>query len=120
MSELLPCPRCNGTVEILTKDDPQSYDYDGGDRYRYRYAKIGCFCGIVLSVYNDDDRTYYPYKDALNFAIAAWNTRYERTCHIIEKDQEPGLYCSECGALIEDRYCSHCGARVEGSEDETS
>lgn len=59
-------------------------------------------------------------------AIAAWNRRAERTCHLI--DCPPSTCarkegwatwpkCSECGEAVRRKanYCSNCGAKVVDS-----
>ena len=95
MSELLPCPFCGGEAKLR--------EYPFSDHVSCENES----CLVRPSVGVEHDNAVHS-----GAAIEAWNTRHERTCHIIEKDQEPGMYCSECGALIEDRYCSHCGLKV--------
>lgn len=53
-------------------------------------------------------------------AIEAWNTRYERTCHLEQIPYSPGEYegmrCSLCKTPDPDMgygsYCAGCGAKV--------
>lgn len=60
--------------------------------------------------------------DKLEQAIAAWNTRAERTCRNTDDDCDAWFECSECGlhSKLEimsggygiPNYCPNCGARV--------
>lgn len=97
---LLPCPFCGGKARAKL---PASMELKP-------WSWIGVACDDCRAVMLR--RPTEGFVGRSKYAMEAWNQRAERTCHIIEKDQEPGLYCSECGALIEDRYCSHCGAKV--------
>ena len=55
-------------------------------------------------------------------AIAAWNTRHERTCEFSPDGIGDGKIwsaCSMCGGYVNaeydpPRYCPHCGAKVVG------
>ena len=103
--ELKPCPFCGGKakVEILGV-------WENGDTgYNVNCRNKGC---PVMP----DTKCFLSAEKA----IAAWNTRADRTCKM-EQVAWPGdsatLYvCSECGGWTytedEPRYCSMCGAKV--------
>lgn len=111
MSELLPCPFCGGEANTLHR--PHVLDW--------RYS-VGC---------NDDEcRGFiglsWLYKTEAE-AIAAWNSRTERTCKpigTIRYDYEGGYagfeYETElsCGHIWRDtygdypEYCPNCGRKV--------
>ena len=60
------------------------------------------------------DRLLY---DTAKEAIAAWNTRAERTCENVMPRSYNYLECSLCGALTyqgkaEFNYCPNCRAKV--------
>lgn len=102
MSELKPCPFCGGEANTLHR--PHVIDW--------RYS-VGC---------NDDEcRGFiglsWLYKTEAE-AIAAWNTRAERTCRIEEHGEVPYPICSACGAVQPDDYtvyyCWSCGAKAVG------
>ena len=102
MKDLLPCPFCGGEAQLLGSM------IDG-----YRVECIGtCYCSTQR--YRSDDHG----------AIAAWNTRAERTCHNMNKHgYSLRLECLACGygsITTECRermdkpqnYCPNCGAKV--------
>lgn len=105
MTELLPCPFCGGEAELLT-----GALYEVQCRNCYRAGTWLC--------------------DTEAEAIAAWNTRAERTCELIchevelpdslkDADFEMYVYeCSECGEpMFSDyNYCPNCGAHVTKSD----
>jgi len=112
MSEKLkPCPFCGGEA---IADCGFNYDYDGGNRYYAYSADVTCSCGCTLHVENSWPKEYVAGENMLDFAIAVWNTREERTCHNVS-DAGFGFKCSECGDwedMEHNPYCPHCGAKV--------
>ena len=110
--ELKPCPFCGGEAMI------EQTQHMGEYLYRIGCSKPGCRGRINGNAYESKTE-----------AIAAWNTRSERTCH----DLEPSFYtfgCDKCGVLVEGgdeigvlvspevsenrlfNYCPNCGAKV--------
>lgn len=114
-TDLLPCPFCGGKAHTIQQIDGIS----GVVKYSvYCNSK----CGVVAF-----------YCDTESEAIAAWNTRAERTCKAVV-DSQNGLVCSECGSSAVVRswtemhswggdyervnfttynYCPNCGAKVK-------
>ena len=94
MSEKLkPCPFCGGEAKV--------YEIDG-----VFYA--GCFCCKTVPVIAQT----CPMTEREE-AIAAWNTRAERTCKM--KQDGAVFGCSACHVLVlsgKPRYCPNCGAKV--------
>lgn len=101
VNELKPCPFCGGKAEIARNKSVTSLGWYGrctsclssGQRFLVR------------------TETFHTEAEA----IAAWNTRAERTCH--NKTYGNYLHCSSCDELIYqgDRqfdYCPNCGAKV--------
>lgn len=116
MSELKPCPFCGGR---------QTYrKHDGGVWLTTTNHKRGCIMRDALAfvAFNTEAE-----------AVAAWNTRAERTCEDVN-EEDNDFTCSECGAsmytqiddcwtmiarggLCDDviekpNYCPNCGAKV--------
>lgn len=119
MSELKPCPFCDGPATYVTVLKI------AGD---YSAAVICERCNAKTDFMraNDED-------DAKVMAAACWNARAERTCipHVepraLTVDTEPSFYQAicECGWIVGedgtsnlsefehvDSYCGCCGARV--------
>ena len=95
---LLCCPFCGG--EAHTTETA---------RYGRRYG-VACLCGASMRFFDTEAE-----------AIAAWNTRAERTCkrekHGRKMDGSWRMRCSECGYGIGDKrwnFCPKCGAKVVG------
>lgn len=95
MNELKPCPFCGGEAQILVQTMFDDVFFG---------AKCNN-CGAEAAAKNTEAE-----------AIAAWNTRAEQTCRIVEYDEAPFPVCSECGAVQPDDYtvyyCWNCGAKV--------
>ena len=104
---LKPCPFCGGKAErscIAKKKIPTGF-----------YMQIYCTeCDAKVSASAQDA------SDVVNKAIAAWNTRAERTCRNLggEEGTNYELYdfgCSSCGYcadITEPNYCPYCRAKV--------
>lgn len=121
--KLKPCPFCGGEAELVEGEYGM---------YLTGYA-IYCkgTCGAKLGVTGRLCEAYewIPYFDTEAEAIAAWNSRAERTCRN-NKDKWSGLakylfVCSECGWNLVDvgngaidlsarlmKRCPMCGAKV--------
>lgn len=98
---LLPCPFCGGEATI--------------EPYRNGFS-INHVCMFV-------DPIWFPGRTD-QAAIAAWNTRAERTCSMTYNEDWSGdeLYpteafmCSECRHITREgkpKYCPNCGAKAE-------
>ena len=109
---LKPCPFC------------------GGEAYTLSQAPNGT--GYSVGCHDDECRGFialsWIYKTEAE-AIAAWNTRHERMCHVakvtrtlrsmLHGEQEViDEECSECGGYMDvgfgviRNYCPNCGAKV--------
>lgn len=113
MSELLTCPFCGGEAVLHP-----TYDMDTG-------AVDGWFAWCDNGTCECKPETGQFFTEAE--AIAAWNTRAERTCKAIAR-QTPtgttkGYICSDCGKTLAasvglypeiPNYCPNCGAKVVG------
>lgn len=102
MTELKPCPCC-GPKAFITPSTT-CYAQEGPQPWS---AELRCDeCGLNIS------RTAATEKEALYEAVDAWNTRTERTCHVVIEDECPT--CSECGEDIDHSFvaCPYCGAKV--------
>lgn len=107
MSELKPCPFCDGPATYVTVLKI------AGD---YAAAVICERCNAKTDFMRANDE-----EDAKVMAAACWNTRAERTCVLEDIPYEPGRWegvrCSSCGVTDEDtdlsgNYCPNCGAKV--------
>ena len=111
MSNLKPCPFCGG--EAFVNDDPTG---NGGKPHMS--GNVGL--GRLWSVECDEcgaDAGFWQDRDV---AIAAWNSRAERTCEFAPDgmmDDRLWYSCSNCGGYITTdygmpSYCPHCGCKV--------
>lgn len=119
MSELKPCPFCDGPATYVTVLKI------AGD---YSAAVICERCNAKTDFMRANDE-----EDAKVMAAACWNARAERTCipyvepRALTVDTEPSFYQAicECGWIVGedgtsnlsefehvDSYCGCCGARV--------
>lgn len=111
MSELKPCPFCDGPATYVTVFKIAG-DYSAAVICERCNAKTDFMCA------NDEE-------DAKVMAAACWNARAERTCENTRMKSDQWL-CSECGGNYDianidlDRdedsgipsYCPNCGAKV--------
>lgn len=98
MDELKPCPFCGGKARmvVLTSYPP---------KYQVEHS-----CKVVCA----------KPAETPEQAIAAWNTRAERTCTLTGNafkafNDTTWRHCSECDADIMEgkhNYCWKCGAKV--------
>ena len=116
MSELLSCPFCGGEAVLVEGEYGM---------YLTGYA-IYCkgTCGAKLGVTGRLCEAYEwtPYFDTEAEAIAAWNSRAERTCECVAEYAKSPIdgktivlhRCSSCNELMRPHmnYCPNCGARV--------
>lgn len=113
MTDLLPCPFCGGQAEIHATHDVDTGEIDG---WFVWCNNKRCECKPETNDYTTEAE-----------AVAAWNTRAERTCKplgTIRYDYEGGYagfeYETElsCGHKWRDsygdypNYCPNCGAKV--------
>lgn len=117
MSELKPCPKCNG--DSFTARVCGGVAAFGCAEYVY---EVECSCGLSFCV----DCSSETKEEAEREGIEAWNNRVERTCNPIAKFNYddtpwPTMVCSECGRRLHydetkdgieySPYCV-CGAKV--------
>ncbi len=101
MSELRECPFCGGEASVYESNRwPSSGNRITG--YTVICTDMDCIN------YRADDW----YERTEKRAIERWNTRSERTCHVVIEDECPT--CSECGEDIDPSFtaCPYCGAKV--------
>lgn len=107
---LLPCPFCGGEAETRTSTwNDKNYKWTVQCKTNLCMGEMGC--------------AFYRTEAE---AIEAWNTRAERTCMIVEKQEEWQYnfgvkdYEFSCGHVIswahtyDPKYCPVCGAKVVG------
>ena len=111
--ELKPCPFCGGEAEV--------------SEIAWNVIQCtACTCQLIVLPIPDGATEEY--------AIEAWNTRAERTCHPFsgivlggpECREEKVWRCSECEEVLSwdyegydpetdgPAYCEHCGSKVTG------
>lgn len=102
---LLPCPFCGGEAETLTAES--------------------MYGGYLFGIMCNDCRSRGDVYDTEAEAIAAWNSRAERTCKSTTDDNAWCFACSECGKSFprsqlhlahnhgEINYCPNCGKAVK-------
>ena len=96
---VMACPLCgdSGFVKVATRCKPEG-EWE---------ARMKCEeCGIELIKSGETEDA------AITALLKAWNTRAERTCHVVIEDECPT--CSECGEDIDPSFtaCPYCGAKV--------
>ena len=103
MTNLKPCPFC------------------GSEAHIYRKPTTG---GYAPACNNDRCEVYWQREYGTETeAIAAWNNRAGRTCHMTYNEEWSGdeyyptqaYTCYKCGWITEmgvPRYCPSCGAKV--------
>lgn len=107
MNELKPCPFCGGEAETLTAESMH-----GGNLYGVMCVN----CAGRSDVYDTEAE-----------AIAAWNTRAERTCKefgSVRVWQSCNVWSHElsCGHEVDTleseppNYCPNCGAKVQAND----
>lgn len=94
MSDLKPCPFCGGKAEMLTAESMNG--------------------GYLFGIMCNDCRSRGDVYDTEAEAIAAWNSRAERTCEYV--GDEINGRCSECQGWLDQgfAYCPNCGAKAVG------
>lgn len=119
MSDLKPCPFCGGD------------DVNMGVRPHFREGKgngwtvLCADCGGSIGYIERPDGHFYAEYDTKSEAIAAWNSRAERTCKQEERgwgtEGDHARVWLTCGhdcmvPTVQDlpNYCPNCGAKVVG------
>lgn len=95
---LKECPFCGCKAELRTY-----YDF-----YRYSCPDEKC----QGYAYGGNPTTDCCWYGSVREAATAWNTRVERTCHVVIEDECP--VCSECQEDIDPSWaaCPYCGAEI--------
>lgn len=130
MSELEPCPFCSDGGKPVAFVEPDGYQEHGGNVHR---GYVGCrICGMGLELFRCDNEIPAEWwgegdeeapSGFLRHLVNVWNTRYDRTCQMIECRWGDGsctwgCKCSDCGEKFEHTrgrtwsYCPNCGAEV--------
>lgn len=108
-SELKPCSLCGGEAEFVDYNDHDGVwgnwsvhcpHCESDPMYKDERGDKWC---VMIEVHGDSKETVKK----------AWNTRAERTCHVIIEDEY--LVCSSCNEDIDPSWaaCPYCGARAE-------
>ena len=113
MSNLKPCAHC-GSVYTQVRWIGFTHTHNGAFEAGYRGECLDC--GVITRACRTEAE-----------AIEAWNTRWERTTHIMQGSERTllgenliiPLVCEVCGhgISVKDNYCRTCGARVEEDTD---
>lgn len=104
-TELLPCPFCGGEAD--------EYEGDYGN---------GVYCMMCGAMVGEPIHLEYmtTKRVSIDEAIAAWNSRAERTCEFKpfrsdtnEEGERQGI-CSVCSAYMHEQFCfcPNCGCKV--------
>ena len=124
MDNLKPCPFCGGEAKTVLAD---TYPHRGM-LHSWFVACKDSECGCELGFYGmDENGTCGTYETEAE-AIAAWNTRAERTCRMemLPPDETRTRWlCSECGGVhigeaghfLWPNYCPNCGAKVVNTDE---
>lgn len=98
--ELLPCPFCGGSAEIITTHIASGIEFAEAVCRR-------CYAAV------HSNGEFATEEEASMSAAQGWNHRVERTCHYVGDEISGG--CSECRGWLDlaCAYCPSCGARVE-------
>lgn len=120
-NEPVPCPFCGSMSEIPREHEEGCFLRMWADSMEDWYF---AGCGTAHEDFDHFNAWEHKYDRHSNEEmLAAYNTRYKRTCHIVIEDKirnpfESFFSCSECGARIQNRpYCSNCGCEVVADGD---
>ena len=98
MSELLPCPFCGGEAKINTMKWMDGYTATALCKNEPNFHH--------LDIWDEDE------AKAVERITEAWNTRAERSYHIVQRKPDGQTSDSKTA-----RYCPNCGARVIGGNE---